>query len=299
MVSRTYPNGSLWLQENGRYVEVVEHLDNANFLVKFENSPVFKSQSKEIRGGKVKDRMIPSVCGVGLMGWGDFPAKVGKSNTPAYEVWRGVIRRCYDENWEQYYSYGGAGVTVSDSWKNFQNFAAWYYTEKSKFPETYTTKFDLDKDLKGGREYSEENCTLVPYKLNNFIQVQDSISGDAGYIKPKHKSITTTISLLGRQIYLKSFKTQEEANIYYNIAKRYVTKIVAEAYLKIGLITKETYNLLIQRYGKVSDSEVTKLLALNSTLKSRIHGIVENPENLLSRTKGKLDRDIYKQKDIT
>lgn len=152
MASKTYPNGARWLQSQGKEVTIVEHLGGADFLVKFEDSPIFKSQAKEIRIGNIKDRLCPEVSGTGFMGWGDYPAKVGNKNTPAYEVWRGIIRRCYNQDSADYCRYGGNGITVSDDWKNYQNFAEWYYDQYKNYSHSYNTKFDVDKDLRG-REY--------------------------------------------------------------------------------------------------------------------------------------------------
>lgn len=112
--------------------------------------------------------MHPVIYGVGFLGDGKYVAKVGnKQHTPAYEVWRGIIRRCYDVNFDSCYSrYGGAGIIVIKDWHNFQNFAEWYYNGCAKLPDI---SLEVDKDLNGGKIYSPDNCVLLPYKLNNFI----------------------------------------------------------------------------------------------------------------------------------
>tara|TARA_R110002012_G_C11656599_1_gene611774 strand:- start:881 stop:1174 length:294 start_codon:yes stop_codon:yes gene_type:complete len=91
MASKNYPNGSKWLQDNGNELEIVEHLGDTKFKVKYSNSPVFTAGAKEIRTGKVKDKNVPVVCGVGYISYGEYIAKPkgSSSNTPEYEVWRG------------------------------------------------------------------------------------------------------------------------------------------------------------------------------------------------------------------
>ncbi len=297
MVSKVYPDGSLWLQNQGTELEVLQHLGDADFLVKFEDSPVFKAQAKEIKNGCVRDHNIPDVVSVGWRGWGKYQAKIGNKNTQAYEVWRGILRRCYDVNAKNYGSYGGSGITVERYWHNFQNFAEWYYTQTSNFNPDKLMQFNVDKDLKGGYEYSESNCTLLPYKLNSFIQVQDCMTGDMGYIKNyrnPYNRITTTISFLGKQIFLGAFHSQKDANTYYDLGKRYVTTLLAERYLEMGLISKETSEMLKHRYGKVYSSEVQQLLSISGTLETRIQGVLEFEENLLARVKGKVNSEIYK-----
>lgn len=164
--SKTYPDGSKWLQKNGQLLEIVNFLGGGRFDVKFENSPVFKSEAKEIKNGVVKNKNLPAVCGRGCIGYGNFGTMINGGNTPEYEVWKGMIRRCYDENSNSYSIYGGRGVTVCEEWHNFQNFAQWY----TSLPN-YNKGFNLDKDLldKSNITYSPEKCTLVPPSVNSLF----------------------------------------------------------------------------------------------------------------------------------
>ncbi len=292
-VSLIYFNGSMWKQKCGSILEVVGKAGGNDYLVKFSKSPIFTAQPKEIKSGGVKDRNLPSVAGVGYMSYGKYVAKINRKNTPAYEVWRGILRRCYDTSAKNWYNYGGVGITVHHDWHNFQNFAKWYYHNKKLLSVKENTKFDVDKDLKGGRTYSEDNCTLLPYKLNNFIQVQDSMAGDVGYRKNVKSGITTTISLLGKQIYIDAFKDQKDANEYYRIAKSYVTHLVCDVYLELDLITYSTCRILKQRYGNVTKEETLKLLSVSSSFEGRIKDLLRINGNLLTRVRGKVNQEIY------
>lgn len=131
---------------------------------------------KELKLGKVKDPTAPHVSGVGYLGIGDYTvtdeAFGKKRNSDAYEVWNGMLKRCYNKEWQSKQgrtSY--IGVTVAPEWHCFQNFAKWYYDNRPTYED-----FALDKDLKiiGNREYSPEVCTFVPVQVNSlFTGTQD------------------------------------------------------------------------------------------------------------------------------
>lgn len=42
----------------------------------------------------------------------------GMSHTPEYKVWRAMLNRCCDPTNDQYFNYGGRGITVCDRWLN-------------------------------------------------------------------------------------------------------------------------------------------------------------------------------------
>jgi len=48
----------------------------------------------------------------------------GKTRTPIYAIWRGMMQRCFDKNSHAYNRYGGRGVSVSERWQSFENFYA-------------------------------------------------------------------------------------------------------------------------------------------------------------------------------
>jgi hypothetical protein len=46
-----------------------------------------------------------------------------KTSHPDYDVWVGILRRCYNPKFKYYYLYGGRGISVCDRWrKSFWNF---------------------------------------------------------------------------------------------------------------------------------------------------------------------------------
>lgn len=161
-----YVKGSNWLQRNGKVLSVIEKIKDSAFLVKFEDSPPFKTYSPTIKNGTVKDLNDKTIYGAACYGYGDFIAKVQGKHTPEYEVWRGIIRRCYDTKSPNYRTYGGAGITLCEEWHNFQNFAKWY----TELP-LYGKGLHLDKDLLNMKstQYTPSNCTLVPQNINSLF----------------------------------------------------------------------------------------------------------------------------------
>lgn len=44
------------------------------------------------------------------------------TQSPTYRSWHAMLQRCTNPNHKHYERYGGAGVTVSERWKDFANF---------------------------------------------------------------------------------------------------------------------------------------------------------------------------------
>jgi len=48
----------------------------------------------------------------------------GMYRTRFHTIWMGLLQRCTNQNYRYYKDYGGRGITVSERWKKFENFAA-------------------------------------------------------------------------------------------------------------------------------------------------------------------------------
>jgi hypothetical protein len=76
-------------------------------------------------------------------------ARHGLVNTPCYNSWRNMLRRCYRKLNSNYKYYGGNGITVCKRWHVFVNF----YADMGERPDGQW----LDrKDLSKG--YEPSNC---------------------------------------------------------------------------------------------------------------------------------------------
>lgn len=114
----------------------------------------------------MKDRMKPSVYGVGYLGEGSYKTTVNGGHAIQYACWTAMIRRCYYKpTLERFPTY--EGCAVCEEWKNYQNFAKWY---DENYPKD-GKKYYLDKDQLSGESkiYSPETCQFVTAKKNSEL----------------------------------------------------------------------------------------------------------------------------------
>lgn len=76
----------------------------------------------------------------------------GLSHTREYNVWSGIISRCYDAHIKGYPNYGGRGITVCDSWRN--SFTA-FLTDMGKIPSGH--RISIERRNNNGN-YEPSNC---------------------------------------------------------------------------------------------------------------------------------------------
>lgn len=86
----------------------------------------------------------------------------GCSKSRLYEVWKSMNQRCTNEHSKQYKNYGGRGISVCDSWKEFSIFKEWAissgYDESAAFGECTIERINVDGN------YCPENCTWIPLR---------------------------------------------------------------------------------------------------------------------------------------
>lgn len=156
--------GGVYTTNNCGYLKVIEYTNYKEVVVEFIATGYTTTvQVKSILMGSVKDRLAPSVCGVGYMGVGAHGAYCDGKVSPAYVSWKSMMNRCYNGKFQKR-SPTYQGCTVDDRWHNFQNFANW-------FNINHKDGYQLDKDIliSGNKLYSPETCILVPASVNCFI----------------------------------------------------------------------------------------------------------------------------------
>lgn len=174
--------------------------------------------------------------------------KINGKFIPVYSTWKSMLQRCY---------YLGTlqknptyqGCEVAPDWHRLSNFKIW-------FDLNYMPGFHLDKDIlvQGNKLYSSETCSFVPNYINYLIVGCDS--DDYTGVSPRHTirkdgSVTTTYQAYcnnGKGKSLRaSFKTLNEAVLWYANTKQKIVSDVASEALRLGYITVKIYNALISR----------------------------------------------------
>ena len=92
-----------------------------------------------------------------------------KKEKAIYRAWANIIQKCYSPKVHKTRPYYKE-CTVSEEWKNFQNFKIWYKDYKGK------VKQDLDKDIlfQGNKEYSPETCVYTTHFINTVFEDRGS-----------------------------------------------------------------------------------------------------------------------------
>ena len=141
--------------------EVVEYTNSRDVRVRFlATGYEVCHRLAEVRKGEIKDKLLPSVAGVGYIGEGKYKPSTKNKHTRAYTVWKDMLTRCYSERASvSMPTY--TDCTVNEEWYNFQNFARWFETN-------YIDGYQLDKDIKvkGNRIYGSSTCIFVSPQEN-------------------------------------------------------------------------------------------------------------------------------------
>lgn len=247
-MSNTNSNVSREYNTNeGDVAVVLEYISYENVIVKFRdsNTPTdftLKCQLGDLRRGRVKNPYRRQICCIGYKGVGEYLTSVNGKNTKCWRVWSNMIKRCYDKNDKSYSNYGAKGITVCDSWHNFQNFAKWY-TENAK------EGWEIDKDLFGGMCYSPNNCTMLPKELNSFFK-NKTLTNPRNGVRYDGKSYIAQITADGERYYLGRYKNEEDAIDVFRKEKLRLMRIKVENFKKcLDKHTLERLEVIINDYS--------------------------------------------------
>jgi len=198
------------------------------------------TQAVTIKRGLVRDRSIKRIAGVGFAPAGDVKYKQGTVTHKAYSAWNSMIRRCYQDTSMHYRFYGAKGVTVDESWHNFQTFAEWFIPR-------YKEGFQLDKDLLGGglKIYSPDTCCLLPAELNSLIAPRTENSKYMRGVSKEGKKFSAKVYHAGKIFYRKSFYTEQAAADAYTREKSKVIRERAKHHLDLDNIDVVIYEALV------------------------------------------------------
>ena len=204
-----------------------------------------------IRNGKVKDRYVPSVYGVGTVG-NKYPIKVNDVQTKEYGLWKSMLRRCYSDNFKKK-NPTYIDCEVSDKFKSYEYFYEWC----NKQIGFGVDGFEIDKDLliKGNKIYSESTCVFIPREINQVLVKRTASRGEhligVCWSKTNKAFVAHVGKSKGKQEHLGYFKTEIEAFNAYKKAKELYIKEVANKWKY--KIDERAYNALMNYEVEIDD----------------------------------------------
>lgn len=162
MSKRAFVGGEILPTNQYGDLEVIGFSENRKYQVRFiQTGYITSATADKIKKGKVKDKMLPFVYGVGYLGGSYYN---GKDHFKIYQRWKKMLARCYSGNFDKYYG----DCTVCDRWLNFQHFCEDFMNLPGYSEDL--TGLDLDKDMliPGNRIYRPEACQLVDHRENSL-----------------------------------------------------------------------------------------------------------------------------------
>lgn len=260
-MSRRIKAGDVFSTREGGSVVVIEYKRWSEVLIKHldERGHEATTRADQLFSGQIKNPYLPVTCGVGYVGFGSHRTRANGRNTPAYNSWLGMLRRCYDPKMhEKYPTY--AGCSVHPSWHDFQNFASWW----SDQPNREAAGFSLDKDLivLGNKEYGPDTCSFVPQDIN--ILLTDSGAARGAYPQGvmwhrRDKRFYAALKVDGRRKFLGYFATSGEASSAYQAAK--ADRIEAMADRHREAIDHRVYRTLTRYADELRRSSIVERVA--------------------------------------
>ena len=131
----------------------------------------------------------------------------GGTHTRLYKVWGSMRTRCYNENADNYYLYGGRGIKICDEWENFENFRDWAmshgYDPYAPYGECTLDRIDPNGD------YCPENCRFV-----------------SSLVQANNKNTTSFIEYNGQKMALMDFArmiNMDPETVRHRIKMRFMT----------------------------------------------------------------------------
>ena len=217
--------GKVFKSKSSGDFKVVKYSDSGHVEIQFLNTGYETvAHLGNIKKGKVKDRYLPSVYSVGILGV-KYPISEGSVNTKEYVLWKNMLERCYSDIYKKKHpTY--EGCEVSDNFKSYTYFYEWCHKQIGFDNEDW----HLDKDLlvKGNKVYSEDSCVFIPKEINLVLTKRTASRGEhliGVYWHSKGKAFRAQVNKnKGKPEHLGFFKTELEAFNAYKKAKEAFVK---------------------------------------------------------------------------
>ena len=234
--------GEVYENNVGLKFVVIEYNGCNDVKVKFvDSSYTTFSTAGNIRSGSVKDKMSPSVYGVGVVGVN--PISTNQKPHQEYVFWNSMLQRCYDLSYKlKRPTY--IGCTSSNNFKYYPYFKDWCNKQVGFGNKGWC----LDKDIlvKGNKLYSEDTCCFVPREINSLF----ALSGNTRGLNPigvqfnlEEGNYSARVSRDGKHCHIGTYETKEDAFLRYKEAKELHIKSVAKRWF--GKIDQNVFNALM------------------------------------------------------
>ena len=170
-----FKSGNQFKTKNYGIIEIIEYVNCLNILVRFVDTGYeIRSNASNIRQGKIKDRLAPSMRGIGVIGE-TITVDAAGNQKASYKAWGALFERVTTRD-----SY--SRVTVSSSFITYSDFEKWYDKNISLYPEDLRVNLTVDSDLipfvRGThKSYGAETCILIRNSINtSFMQIQKTLN---------------------------------------------------------------------------------------------------------------------------
>ena len=234
--------GEVYENKVGLKFVVIEYNGCNDVKVKFvDSSYTTFSTTGNIRSGSVKDKMSPSVYGVGVVGVNSI--STNRKPHQEYVFWNSMLQRCYDLSYQlKRPTY--IGCTSSNNFKYYPYFKDWCNKQVGFGNKGWC----LDKDIlvKGNKLYSEDTCCFVPREINSLF----ALSGNTRGLNPigvqfnlEEGNYSARVSRDGKHCHIGTYETKEDAFLWYKEAKELHIKSVAKRWF--GKIDQNVFNALM------------------------------------------------------
>ena len=235
-------------------IVVVEYQTSEEVTARFVNTgfTVTTSLSNLLRGF-VKDRLHPTVFGVGILG--NEKSKENGCHTKEYALWTSMLQRCYCPLFlKERPTY--KDCRVSENFRYLPYFKEWCHSQFNyNEVDDKGKSFVLDKDIliKGNKVYSPETCCFVPREINALFTKSDKVRGSLpiGVTKNGYGGYTAQLRCHSKNKSLGQFKTPEEAFQVYKVAKEAHIKSLANKWK--DQIDPRVYNALMKYEVEITD----------------------------------------------
>ena len=232
--------GEIFQSANSGKIKVLEY--KSAHVVKYmflDSGCVQMGSIYNIKSGKVRDKSLATVQGVGVFGNKILSSENDKKK---YELWVGILQRCCDKrSLLKRPTYDGC--SISENFKSFEYFSQWCDNQIG-----FGVKdFQLDKDILSvlNKIYSEHTCVFIPREINMFFVINKKHRGNypigVSYCKRSCKFKSTYSG--GGEKYISIHEDEWSAFLAYKRVKEARAKDLAEKWKHS--IDKRVYDKLM------------------------------------------------------